>query len=86
MWQTSPHFVRCINPNGHRSPDDFDTMSCLEQLRCGGVMDAVHVTRSGFASRYLYADFIARFHCCAPNAGDAVKGAACSHARYHARA
>ena len=71
---TSPHFVRCINPNTRRSPTDFDTMSCLEQLRCGGVMDAVHVTRSGFGSRYLYPDFIARFHCCAPKAVDAGDG------------
>ena len=71
---TSPHFVRCINPNAQRSPIFFDTMACLEQLRCGGVMDAVHVTRSGFGSRYVYADFIARFHCCAPLAADGCDG------------
>ena len=72
--QTSPHFVRCINPNNQRCAETFDTLACLEQLRCGGVMDAVHVTRSGFGSRYLYADFISRFHCCAPKAASAAGG------------
>lgn len=74
IGHTSPHFVRCINPNTERSAEDFDTMACLEQLRCGGVMDAVHVTRSGFGSRYRYPDFIARFHCCAPRAADECDG------------
>jgi len=74
ITNTSPHFVRCINPNAERSAEDFDTMACLEQLRCGGVMDAVHVTRSGFGSRYLYPDFISRFHCCAPKVADECKG------------
>jgi myosin-5 len=74
ITQTSPHFVRCINPNNQRCPETFDTLSCLEQLRCGGVMDAVHVTRSGFGSRYLYADFISRFHCCAPKAARDADG------------
>lgn len=32
-------------------------------------MDAVHVTRSGFGSRYPYADFIQRYGFCAPLAG-----------------
>lgn len=32
-------------------------------------MDAVHVTRSGFGSRYPYRDFLARYGCCAPLAG-----------------
>ncbi|EKX36969.1 hypothetical protein GUITHDRAFT_165588 [Guillardia theta CCMP2712] len=62
--KTSPHFIRCINPNNVRSPALFDTFACLEQLRCGGVMDAVHVTRSGFGSRYPYHDFLERFQCC----------------------
>ena len=58
---TMPHYVRCINPNDSKQSEHFDKVDVLEQLRCGGVMEAVRVTRAGFASRYPHRTFLERY-------------------------
>ena len=35
----------------------------MHQLRCGGVIEAVRVTRARFPARFLVADFVRRFSC-----------------------
>ena len=35
LQQTSPYFVRCINPNGSKKPDSFEIDYVLKQLRYG---------------------------------------------------
>ncbi|GKY99570.1 hypothetical protein MPSEU_000911300 [Mayamaea pseudoterrestris] len=58
---TSPHYVRCIKPNEQLVPDRFDVPMAAHQLRCGGIIQAVSVTRSGFTLHYSHADFIKRY-------------------------
>lgn len=40
---TTPHFIRCVRPNPSNVPDVFDRPSVNEQLRYGGVLQAVQV-------------------------------------------
>jgi myosin V len=42
---TAPHYVRCIKPNDASQSDAFVAPRVLEQLRCGGVLEAVRVAR-----------------------------------------
>lgn len=58
---TSPHYVRCLKPNDHLVPDHFDTSVVAEQLRCGGILEAVRVARAGFTQHYPHADFVRRY-------------------------
>jgi hypothetical protein len=58
---TSPHYVRCLKPNGLLVPDNFDPMMIVEQLRCAGVVEAVRVSRVGFPQRYTHSKFISRY-------------------------
>jgi myosin-5 len=58
---TDPHYVRCIKPNDHNSADVFDPHRVVEQLRCGGVLEAVRVARAGYPSRLPHAQFIVRY-------------------------
>ena len=44
MRTTDPHFIRCIKPNPHNLPDIYDRPSVTEQLRYGGVLQAVQVS------------------------------------------
>ena len=46
---TEPHFIRCVKPNPHNLPDIYDRPSVTEQLRYGGVLQAVQVTASACA-------------------------------------
>ncbi len=43
----SPHYVRCIKPNAGNAPLDFDDAYSLNQLKCGGVMEAVRISSAG---------------------------------------
>ena len=58
---TSPHYVRCIKPNALLAPGHFDSTMVANQLRCGGVMQAVSVTKDGFTLHYAHDDFLSRY-------------------------
>ena len=58
---TSPHYVRCLKPNGALVPDHFDPLMIVQQLRCAGVVEAVRVSRVGYPQRYNHAQFVTRY-------------------------
>eukprot|EP00957_Ditylum_brightwellii_P155279 11821046-Ditylum_brightwellii.AAC.1 len=45
---TTPHYIRCLKPNDDLVPNRFDPKNIVEQLRCGGVLEAVRVSRAGY--------------------------------------
>jgi hypothetical protein len=59
--KTSPHYIRCLKPNDHLVPDHFEPAIVAEQLRCGGILEAVRVSRAGFTQHYPHADFVRRY-------------------------
>lgn len=56
-----PHYVRCIKPNPTGAAGLFAPGYSLQQLRCGGVMEAVRIACAGFAYRRPYAAFLDHF-------------------------
>ncbi|CAJ1441487.1 unnamed protein product [Effrenium voratum] len=48
---TDPHFVRCIKPNPQNEADKYDRKAVTEQLRYGGVLQVVQVSRAGYPVR-----------------------------------
>eukprot|EP00898_Chlorokybus_atmophyticus_P006930 jgi/Chlat1/7238/Chrsp58S09133 len=63
---TEPHYVRCIKPNGVNKPTIFEGANVLQQLRCGGVLEAIRISCAGFPTRREYQDFTDRFGLLAP--------------------
>ena len=61
IYVTTPHYIRCLKPNDQNVPDKFDRMRTTEQLRYGGVLEAVRVARSGFPVRLSHSEFFARY-------------------------
>jgi myosin V len=59
---TVPHYVRCLKPNDDLAPDYFEPKNVVEQLRCGGVLEAVRVSRAGYPTRYPHEVFLARYY------------------------
>ena len=59
--ECSPHFVRCIKPNGALAPAAFEQGDVLRQLRCCGVLEVVRISRQGYPSRYDTRAFAERF-------------------------
>ncbi|XP_019384614.1 PREDICTED: unconventional myosin-Ig [Crocodylus porosus] len=56
-----PYYVRCIKPNDHKSPMDFDEERCRHQVAYLGLLENVRVRRAGFASRQPYGRFLLRY-------------------------
>ncbi len=44
---TTPHYIRCLKSNSDCVPNKLDRVSLVSQLRCGGVLEAVRVSRVG---------------------------------------
>jgi len=59
---TVPHYIRCLKPNDELIPDSFDPRMIVDQLRCGGVLEAVRVSRAGYPTRYTHDVFRARYY------------------------
>ncbi|KAH3748163.1 myosin heavy chain, striated muscle-like [Dreissena polymorpha] len=68
LYNTHPHFVRCIIPNEVKTPGLIDAALVLNQLQCNGVLEGIRICRKGFPSRVLYAEFKQRYSILAPNA------------------
>ncbi|XP_071684841.1 protein OPAQUE1 isoform X13 [Lolium perenne] len=61
LSSTEPHYVRCVKPNSRNYPQKFENVSVLQQLRSGGVLEAIRISLAGYPTRRTYAEFIDRF-------------------------
>ncbi|CAD2098872.1 myosin ATPase [Plasmodium vinckei petteri] len=60
--QTEPHFIRCIKPNSKNLPDIFERYSVNEQLKYGGVLQAIKVSRAGYPVRLTHQNCINEYY------------------------
>ncbi|CAJ1072946.1 unconventional myosin-X isoform X2 [Xyrichtys novacula] len=58
---SNPYFIRCIKPNTHKMPDQFDQTLVLNQLRYSGMLETVKIRQTGFPVRRPFKDFCTRY-------------------------
>lgn len=58
---TSCHYVRCLKPNDNAKPASFVSKRICDQLKAGGVLEAVRVNRAGYPVRIAHQQFIKRY-------------------------
>jgi hypothetical protein len=58
---TNPHYIRCIKPNNRKKPNLFNKLEVLHQLRCGGVLECIRISRAGYPTRRPYHQFLERY-------------------------
>ncbi|GAB4855374.1 hypothetical protein Ancab_023997 [Ancistrocladus abbreviatus] len=63
---TEPHYVRCVKPNNLLKPAIFENVNIMQQLRCGGVLEAIRISCAGYPTRRAFFEFINRFGLLAP--------------------
>eukprot|EP00257_Ricinus_communis_P026051 XP_025013465.1 myosin-6 [Ricinus communis] len=67
---TEPHYIRCVKPNNLLKPAIFENKNILQQLRCGGVMEAIRISCAGYPTRKPFDEFVDRFSILAPEVLD----------------
>ncbi|XP_069845597.1 unconventional myosin-VIIb [Dipodomys merriami] len=67
LTSCQPYFIRCIKPNEYKKPLLFDRELCIQQLRYSGMMETVHIRKSGFPIRYTFEEFTYRFRVLLPS-------------------
>ncbi|XP_071710089.1 myosin-9-like [Rutidosis leptorrhynchoides] len=63
---TEPHYIRCVKPNNLLKPAIFENVNIMQQLRCGGVLEAIRISCAGYPTRKIFSDFVNRFSILAP--------------------
>ncbi|KAL1550095.1 myosin-6-like [Salvia divinorum] len=66
LSSTEPHYIRCVKPNNLLKPAIFENHNVLQQLRCGGVMEAIRISCAGYPTKRPFYEFIDRFGILAP--------------------
>ncbi|PIN26506.1 Myosin class V heavy chain [Handroanthus impetiginosus] len=76
---TEPHYIRCVKPNNVLKPAIFENLNVIQQLRCGGVLEAIRISCDGYPTRRTFDEFLLRFCVLAPEVleGNSDDKAAC---------
>ncbi|MBA0569840.1 hypothetical protein Golob_003541 [Gossypium lobatum] len=64
---TEPHYIRCVKPNNVLKPAIFENFNVIQQLRCGGVLEAIRISCAGYPTRRTFYDFLNRFGLLSPD-------------------
>ncbi|KAJ0797373.1 putative myosin ATPase [Helianthus annuus] len=67
---TEPHYIRCVKPNTVLKPGIFENDNVLNQLRCGGVLEAIRISCAGYPTKRAFDEFLERFGMLAPDVLD----------------
>ncbi|WCJ42738.1 Myosin-17 [Euphorbia peplus] len=66
LSSTEPHYIRCVKPNNVLKPMIFENANIIQQLRCGGVLEAIRISCAGYPTRRTFYEFLLRFGVLAP--------------------
>eukprot|EP00667_Euglena_gracilis_P000445 EG_transcript_445 len=61
IYNTNPHWIRCIKPHPCRRPLHFQGTSVLEQMQCAGVLETIKIRAAGYSVRMPHSDFVAHY-------------------------
>ncbi|XP_042508452.1 myosin-17-like isoform X2 [Macadamia integrifolia] len=67
LSSTEPHYIRCVKPNNVLKPAIFENLNIINQLRCGGVLEAIRISCAGYPTRRTFYEFLNRFSILAPD-------------------
>ncbi|THF98798.1 hypothetical protein TEA_005046 [Camellia sinensis var. sinensis] len=67
---TEPHYIRCVKPNTVLKPGIFENINVLNQLRCGGVLEAIRISCAGYPTKRRFDEFLDRFGMLTPDVLD----------------
>ena len=66
--EAEPHFIKCVKPNPKNAASTFESSYALEQLRRGGMLQAIRASRTGYPVRMTFDDLWKDYGDLAPSA------------------
>ncbi|CAG9318607.1 unnamed protein product [Blepharisma stoltei] len=63
----TPSYIRCIKPNSHKSPKEFDSVDVERQLRCAGMLESIRIRKAGYSVRRSIQEFVGKYWILAPS-------------------
>lgn len=61
LYQTEPHFIRCVKPNHHKAAQQMDGQLTLRQLRYAGLFEAIRIRKAGYSYRANHEAFASSY-------------------------
>uniref|UniRef100_A0A4W5JJK9 Myosin motor domain-containing protein n=1 Tax=Hucho hucho TaxID=62062 RepID=A0A4W5JJK9_9TELE len=61
MERCNPYFVRCIKPNQHKEPGQFEMELVKTQLRYSGILETIRIRKEGYPIRIPFYHFLNRW-------------------------
>lgn len=59
--QTRVKYIKCIKPNSNKKPFEFETETVLKQLRSGGILESIKLSKHVFPYSLEISEFIKRY-------------------------
>nr|PNR62622.1 hypothetical protein PHYPA_001046 [Physcomitrium patens] len=60
---TELHYIQCVKPNMVHKPGRFENLNVIQQLRCGGVLEAIRIGCAGYPTRHIFYEVLDRSGC-----------------------
>uniref|UniRef100_UPI0037E73108 unconventional myosin-IXb isoform X2 n=1 Tax=Semicossyphus pulcher TaxID=241346 RepID=UPI0037E73108 len=72
MEKAEPFFIFCISSNAEKEELHFDDELVLQQIKYTGILQIVHVQKSGYSAKYTFKEFVERFRMLLPKGATAT--------------
>ncbi|XP_025411842.1 myosin-IB [Sipha flava] len=69
-----PSYIRCIKPNHHKIPGNFDVEVVRNQVKYMGLVEILHIRKAGFTYRGKLEEFLDRYKSLCPDTWPNWKG------------
>lgn len=61
LGMATASYIRCIKPNGSKSPMLFDSIDIIRQYKCAGMLESIRIRKTGYAIRIPIRRFLTRY-------------------------
>ncbi|XP_068197135.1 unconventional myosin-IXb [Antennarius striatus] len=66
LSKAEPFFIFCFRSNSEKKPMYFDEELVLQQVRYTGLLQMVHIQKSGYSAKYTFEEFIKKYRLLLP--------------------
>ncbi|XP_070774290.1 unconventional myosin-IXb isoform X2 [Enoplosus armatus] len=70
--KAEPFFIFCVRSNAEKKELHFDDELVLQQIKYTGILQMVHIQKSGYSAKYTFKEFVEKFRMLLPKGATAT--------------